>query len=594
MRNIIITLLLLFTAHFATAQSGEKWRGAGVVYTLGQPNFDAHPQGAWIAIDTTSGYYWLWDKQAGDWVDGGGMIQPTGTTGAPSYTPDLQHSRFAINTGDSLFAYRGGSWRLINDTPTVSDDQQITISNDTIYLEDGGYVVVPLPDLSSYPDRTELQDTASAIRSDFPSLSGYITGSGTTNELPYWATSSSLGSLTTAAYPSLLELSYIKGLSSSAQTQLNAKHGGSLTSGYVPYSGGGYGLLNSGLYWDNANSRLGIGTTGPRAQLHLSISTGGAYAAMHFQNTTAPTTNNLYEIAFNGNDWNWIIRNSGGAYVANGYSQNVNANGANFHRWFIGSNILAALTSTGLGIGQTTPTARLDVVGSGSGSGTTNFRTGNSLGVTALEITDDGKAKFGSTSTAGRINLPNAGVTVADGISWGGNSNLYRSGGNKIATDGSLDVVGVITWGNFNNQVSSTGAILNPSTLTGSAATNAINLAQTWNTTGSPTAIFSNIINTASASTSKLIDLQVSGVSMFNVSPSGQVGIGISTPAASAKVDITSATQGFLPPRMTTTQRNLIGSPANGLIIFCTDCTATDGSTGVSQTYSSTSWRNHY
>jgi hypothetical protein len=33
---------------------------------------------------------------------------------------------------------------------------------------------------------------------------------------------------------------------------------------------------------------------------------------------------------------------------------------------------------------------------------------------------------------------------------------------------------------------------------------------------------------------------------------------------------------------------------ANGLTIFCEDCTATDGSTGVFQTYSSSSWRNHY
>jgi hypothetical protein len=65
-------------------------------------------------------------------------------------------------------------------------------------------------------------------------------------------------------------------------------------------------------------------------------------------------------------------------------------------------------------------------------------------------------------------------------------------------------------------------------------------------------------------------------------------------PVASAILDINSTTKGFLPPRMTTVQRNLIASPAAGLIIFCTDCTATDGSTGVSQTYSSSTWKNHY
>ena len=37
-----------------------------------------------------------------------------------------------------------------------------------------------------------------------------------------------------------------------------------------------------------------------------------------------------------------------------------------------------------------------------------------------------------------------------------------------------------------------------------------------------------------------------------------QVGIGTATPAASAKLDITSTTQGLLVPRLTTIQRNAI------------------------------------
>ena len=50
----------------------------------------------------------------------------------------------------------------------------------------------------------------------------------------------------------------------------------------------------------------------------------------------------------------------------------------------------------------------------------------------------------------------------------------------------------------------------------------------------------------------------------------GKVGVGTSAPAASAAVDITSTSQGFLPPRMTTAQRDAIASPAEGLIIFNT------------------------
>jgi uncharacterized protein (TIGR02145 family) len=46
------------------------------------------------------------------------------------------------------------------------------------------------------------------------------------------------------------------------------------------------------------------------------------------------------------------------------------------------------------------------------------------------------------------------------------------------------------------------------------------------------------------------------------------VGIGTATPNASAKVDIASTTQGFLPPRMTTIQRDAIATPAAGLTIY--------------------------
>jgi hypothetical protein len=50
-----------------------------------------------------------------------------------------------------------------------------------------------------------------------------------------------------------------------------------------------------------------------------------------------------------------------------------------------------------------------------------------------------------------------------------------------------------------------------------------------------------------------------------------QTGIGTSSPDASAKLDISSTTKGLLTPRMTSTQRAAISSPANGLLIYQTD-----------------------
>mgnify|MGYP000932260291 CR=1 FL=1 len=73
----------------------------------------------------------------------------------------------------------------------------------------------------------------------------------------------------------------------------------------------------------------------------------------------------------------------------------------------------------------------------------------------------------------------------------------------------------------------------------------------------------------------------------------GNVGIGASA-ITSAKLSVTSSTSGFLPPVMTSTQRDAISTPATGLMIFCSDCTATDASTGVTQTYNGSTWKNFW
>jgi hypothetical protein len=68
----------------------------------------------------------------------------------------------------------------------------------------------------------------------------------------------------------------------------------------------------------------------------------------------------------------------------------------------------------------------------------------------------------------------------------------------------------------------------------------------------------------------------------------GNVGIGTSSPAVTAALDISSTTKGFLPPRMTTTQRTAIISPATGLTIYNTtkNCNETyNGSSWVSNTH---------
>ena len=64
----------------------------------------------------------------------------------------------------------------------------------------------------------------------------------------------------------------------------------------------------------------------------------------------------------------------------------------------------------------------------------------------------------------------------------------------------------------------------------------------------------------------------------------GGVALGISTPNASATLDLSSTTKGLLPPRMTTTQRDAISSPAKGLVIF-------NDTTAQLNVYSGSSWQ---
>jgi uncharacterized protein (TIGR02145 family) len=61
-----------------------------------------------------------------------------------------------------------------------------------------------------------------------------------------------------------------------------------------------------------------------------------------------------------------------------------------------------------------------------------------------------------------------------------------------------------------------------------------------------------------------------------------------STANTSAMLDVKSTTKGLLPPRMTTTQRDAIASPAAGLIVYCTTC----GANGEMQYYNGVAWIN--
>lgn len=77
-----------------------------------------------------------------------------------------------------------------------------------------------------------------------------------------------------------------------------------------------------------------------------------------------------------------------------------------------------------------------------------------------------------------------------------------------------------------------------------------------------------------------------------NETISGSLGIGTTATNSSAALEVNSTTKGILFPRVTLAQRDLIASPAKGLVIMCTDCGQTGGELGELQVFNGSRWTN--
>lgn len=66
----------------------------------------------------------------------------------------------------------------------------------------------------------------------------------------------------------------------------------------------------------------------------------------------------------------------------------------------------------------------------------------------------------------------------------------------------------------------------------------------------------------------------IQSIALFSMVSSvmGQVGVGTSNPDNSAVLEVNSTAKGFLLPRITKAQILAISNPAEGLIVYCTDC----------------------
>lgn len=227
-------------------------------------------------------------------------------------------------------------------------------------------------------------------------------------------------------------------------------------------------------------------------------------------------------------------------------------------------------TNKRLGVGETTPTARMHIKGEGATSATTSLLVQNSDGINLLKVLDN-KIEIDSSSAEGLTIQRNGNLLVkSHGTSNNGGVTFRGSLGNLFS-------LGVKT-NDFN--------IWDGSTLGGGDLRFSI-LADGKTGIGAqtPTAQLHIKGSGATSSTTALLVENSAGTDSLSIKDDGQVLVGnIQSSAAGAIVQIDSTTQGFLPPRMTTTQVNAIEATA-GLIVY-------DTSTNKLQCYNGSSWNN--
>lgn len=355
------------------------------------------------------------------------------------------------------------------------------------------------------------------------------------------------------------------------------------TVGRVLFEGTGNVVQESAnLFWDNTNGRLGIGSSSPLGIVHLFASSNtvllnfarasnNAIKAGWFQvdasdNVVYTSTNGALDFKTN---WN------GGTQLSTMY---LNSNGT----VGIGTSTLTTGTpltiqgalNNGLTIrGNSTNDRYKQFIGNGTtytvdeiflqsintnlnilggATGTTNWLTIKGTGNVLINTTTDAGYKLDVNGTARVVN------------------NLI-SGNGTYFTTGSQSIASASTAGAF-MEISSGAS--NSASLVFSKAGSLSTLWQFYCDSSNNLAFFRNGVN---KETFKLFE-STKNVGIDEVSASSTF-----TDVASAKLFVNSTTKGFLPPRMTTTQKNAIASPATGLMVY-------DTTLNLMALYNGTTW----
>ena len=280
----------------------------------------------------------------------------------------------------------------------------------------------------------------------------------------------------------------------------------SATSKYI-----GDGLGNDSVL-SLSTTKVGIGTSAPTSLLTLSGTSEATPSSTTggILNVIGSSTNALIIGSLSGSPFGMYIQGGGSGI----YPLLLNPQGGD------------------VSIGTTSPTARLHIKGSGATSATTSLLVQNSAANTSLQVTDDQQVT-GYDGTQIRFRLGNTtygqGISVRDGQFAVGFIDADQNSAMRFLTLG-------------------TGATYIDGYSEGTSK--AVNY---------PLFIGSRTNNTG-----------VSVTGSTTEENGTRVIFGSAVSDASAVVQVNSTTRGFLPPRMTTTEKNAIATPAAGLVVYDT------------------------
>lgn len=212
----------------------------------------------------------------------------------------------------------------------------------------------------------KLIQNSSAVLDDSGNLStnGLLLSGQTASRLAIFDGSKNVISADTATYPSLAELSYVKGVTSAIQTQIADKFTlPTLTSGSILFSNGTtIAQDNSNLFWDDTNNRLGIGNTSPSYKLDItSSSSGTTINTLRLANNGAGA-NTQVKVSFNAASTEYANITAGYGATAPQMAFDLPNVTLGRYIWSINSVEKMRIDTTGnVGIGTTAPSSLLDL-----------------------------------------------------------------------------------------------------------------------------------------------------------------------------------------------------------------------------------------